>query len=209
MKLGWSLALAALVVAGSASAQDTASDKGKLSYGSYGIGSHGQLACSTLSDLAGQDAKYHHARPADLIKAVRSFLAAKAKIVLPADTSIRGHSDIFDRFERFKLEVIATTDAAIDDLKWHKMINESGWTGGRVVPTYRPDNIVDPDKPSFQRDLDTLDAITGCDTGRWQGYLDAHRKRREFFKSMGATASAASPRAGSSTMPRRTSDRLT
>lgn len=32
MKLGWSLALAALVVAGSASAQDTASDKGKLSY---------------------------------------------------------------------------------------------------------------------------------------------------------------------------------
>jgi hypothetical protein len=61
----------------------------------------------TLSDLAGQDAKYHHARPADLIKAVRSFLAAKAKIVLPADTSIRGHSDIFDRFERFKLEVEA------------------------------------------------------------------------------------------------------
>ncbi len=61
----------------------------------------------TLSDLAGQDAKYHHARPADLIKAVRSFRAAKAKIVLPADTSIRGHSDIFDRFERFKLEVEA------------------------------------------------------------------------------------------------------
>ncbi|MBX3690007.1 FKBP-type peptidyl-prolyl cis-trans isomerase N-terminal domain-containing protein [Dokdonella sp.] len=32
MKLGWSLALAALVVAGSAFAQDTTSDKGKLSY---------------------------------------------------------------------------------------------------------------------------------------------------------------------------------
>lgn len=32
MKLGWSFALAALVVAGSAFAQDTSSDKGKLSY---------------------------------------------------------------------------------------------------------------------------------------------------------------------------------
>ncbi|MBX3701652.1 MAG: hypothetical protein KF903_11735 [Dokdonella sp.] len=32
MKLGWSLALAALLVAGSAFAQDTTSDKGKLSY---------------------------------------------------------------------------------------------------------------------------------------------------------------------------------
>ncbi len=39
MKFGWSLALAALVVAGSASAQDTTSDKGKVSYAiGYQIG---------------------------------------------------------------------------------------------------------------------------------------------------------------------------
>ncbi len=48
-------------------------------------------------------------------------------------------------FEQFHLEVIATTDAATDDLKWHKMIRESGWKG-RVVPTYRPDAVVDLDK---------------------------------------------------------------
>ncbi len=58
-----------------------------------------------------------------------------------------------------------------------------------MVPTYRPDNIVDPDKPSFHADLDTLGALTGCDTGVWSGYLEAHRQRRAFFKSMGATAS--------------------
>ena len=40
MKFGWSLALAALFVAGSASAQDTTSDKGKISYAiGYQIGS--------------------------------------------------------------------------------------------------------------------------------------------------------------------------
>jgi glucuronate isomerase len=91
-------------------------------------------------------------------------------------------------FERFNLEVIATTDAAIDDLGWHKAIAESGWTG-RVVPTYRPDGVVDPDKAGFVADLDRLGEITGCDTGTWPGYLEAHRKRRAFFKSMGATAS--------------------
>jgi glucuronate isomerase len=91
-------------------------------------------------------------------------------------------------FERFNLEVIATTDSAVDELKWHKQIRESGWTG-RVVPTYRPDTVVDPDKATFQADLDTLGQMTGCDTGRWGGYLDAHWERRAFFKQMGATAS--------------------
>ena len=31
--------------------------------------------------------------------------------------------------------------------------------------------------------------ITGRDTGTWAGYLDAHRQRRAFFKSFGATSS--------------------
>ena len=91
-------------------------------------------------------------------------------------------------FGRFNLEVIASTDSAIDELKWHKQIRESGWTG-RVVPTYRPDTVVDPDKATFQADLDTLGQMTGCDTGRWGGYLDAHWERRAYFKQLGATAS--------------------
>lgn len=90
-------------------------------------------------------------------------------------------------FKRFNLEVIATTDAAIDDLRWHKQIRESGWDG-RVVPTYRPDNVVDPDKPNFLKDIDTLGEITGENVSKWTGYLDAHRKRRGYFKEMGATA---------------------
>ena len=91
-------------------------------------------------------------------------------------------------FKRFNLEVIATTDAAIDDLRWHKQIRESGWDG-RVVPTYRPDTVVDPDKATFLKDLDTLGEITGENMSTWSGYLDAHRKRRAYFKELGATAS--------------------
>ncbi len=91
-------------------------------------------------------------------------------------------------FERFNLEVISTTDAAIDDLGWHRKILDSGWKG-RVVPAYRPDSVVDPDFGGFAGNLDKLGDITGCDTGTWSGYLEAHRKRRAFFIEMGATSS--------------------
>jgi glucuronate isomerase len=91
-------------------------------------------------------------------------------------------------FERFNLEVISTTDAAIDDLGWHRQIRDSGWKG-RVVPAYRPDSVVDPDFGGFAQNLDRLGEITGCDTGHWSGYLEAHRKRRAFFIEMGATSS--------------------
>jgi glucuronate isomerase len=91
-------------------------------------------------------------------------------------------------FNRFNIEAIATTEGALDDLKWHRMIRESGWDG-RVVTAYRPDATVDPDFEGFAGNLDRLGEITGCDTGTWAGYLDAHRKRRAYFKEFGATSS--------------------
>lgn len=90
-------------------------------------------------------------------------------------------------FERFNLEVISTTDGALDDLGFHRQIRDSGWSG-RVIPAYRPDAVVDPDFQGFAANLDRLGEITGCDTGHWAGYLDAHRQRRAFFKTMGATS---------------------
>jgi len=90
-------------------------------------------------------------------------------------------------FEKFNIEVISTTDGALDDLRWHRMIRDSGWKG-RVVPAYRPDSVVDPDFEGFAGNLDRFGEISGCDTGSWQGYLDAHRNRRGYFKSFGATS---------------------
>lgn len=90
-------------------------------------------------------------------------------------------------YERFNIEAISTTDGALDDLKWHRMIRDSGWKG-RVIPAYRPDSVVDPDFEGFSANLDRLGEISGCDTGVWQGYLDAHRQRRDYFKSFGATS---------------------
>lgn len=91
-------------------------------------------------------------------------------------------------FEAMNIEVISTTDSALDDLKWHKMIRDSGWKG-RVVPAYRPDAVVDPEAKGFAASVAALGVITGEDTSTWKGYLAAHRSRRAYFKSFGATSS--------------------
>ena len=91
-------------------------------------------------------------------------------------------------FERFGIEAMSTTDGALDDLRWHAAIRDSGWPG-RVVPAYRPDAVVDPDFEGFAGNLDRLGEITGCDTGTWAGYLEAHRARRAFFREYGCTSS--------------------
>ena len=91
-------------------------------------------------------------------------------------------------FDRFKIEALATTEGALDDLKWHRQIRESGWQG-RVITTYRPDAVVDPEFEGFADNIAELGAITGEDTATWDGYLIAHRARRAYFKEFGATAS--------------------
>jgi glucuronate isomerase len=90
-------------------------------------------------------------------------------------------------YDRFNIEVIATTDGALDDLQWHRQIRESAWHG-RVVPTYRPDAVTDPDQPGFADNLEKLAEVSGMSTGTWAGYLDAHRARRAVFRELGATA---------------------
>jgi glucuronate isomerase len=90
-------------------------------------------------------------------------------------------------FEGFRIEAIATTESPLDDLRWHKMIRDSGWRG-RVITTYRPDAVVDPHFDGFANNLRRFGEIAGEDMASWDGYLAAHRKRRAFFKSFGATA---------------------
>jgi glucuronate isomerase len=90
-------------------------------------------------------------------------------------------------YERFGIEVLATTDSPLDSLADHQAILISKWKG-RILPTFRPDPVVDPQYPGFLENVRTLGALTGEDTTKWRGYLRALAKRREYFKSLGATA---------------------
>ena len=90
-------------------------------------------------------------------------------------------------FERFNLEVLATTESPLDTLEHHKAIRESGWKG-RVITAFRPDPVVDPEFEGFRDNLAELARITGKDTTTWDGYLAALADRRLYFKSFGATS---------------------
>lgn len=90
-------------------------------------------------------------------------------------------------FERFHLEVLATTNSPLDALAHHKAIRASTFKG-RVIPTFRPDAVVDPDFPDFTKNLACLGEMTRQDTSTWQGYLSALRQRRQDFKALGCTA---------------------
>jgi len=90
-------------------------------------------------------------------------------------------------FERFNLDVLATTDSALDGLEYHAAIRESGWRG-RVIPTFRPDAVVEPDFDGFAGNIKKLGEQTGEDTATWSGYLVALRLARERFRAMCCTA---------------------
>jgi glucuronate isomerase len=90
-------------------------------------------------------------------------------------------------FDRFNIEVLATTESPVDTLEHHRRIRESGWQG-RVITTYRPDAVVDPEHEQFRLALERFGQLTGKDVRTWRGYLLAHRARRAEFIRAGATA---------------------
>lgn len=90
-------------------------------------------------------------------------------------------------FERFNIEVLATTESPLDPLAHHQKLRASGWRG-RVITAYRPDPVVDPEFDGFRANVARLGELTGEDTAGWSGYLKALANRREYFQRMGATS---------------------
>ena len=91
-------------------------------------------------------------------------------------------------FDRFGIEALATTESPLDSLEYHRIIREGEWNGN-VITTYRPDPVADPEFEGFRENVERFGELAGEDISTWSGYLAAHRNRRAFFQTMGATAS--------------------
>lgn len=85
-------------------------------------------------------------------------------------------------FERFGIEVLATTDDPLDGLEAHRALAADPGFRGRVIPTFRPDAYLDPEAPGFGERVDRLGATS------FAGYLDALAARRAFFVANGAVS---------------------
>jgi glucuronate isomerase len=90
-------------------------------------------------------------------------------------------------FDSFNIEVLATTDSPLDSLTYHAQLAQEGYRG-RIIPTFRPDSVVDPDAPDWAANVQRLGDVAKIDTSTYEGYLDALRARREVFAAAGATA---------------------
>jgi len=106
-------------------------------------------------------------------------------------------------FEQFNIEALCTTDAATDPLDHHRAIRESGWEG-RILPTFRPDAVVNIDipltvpstgsgqssglRPGWRENIEALGEVTGIEVPSYRAFIQALENRRAYFKDMGATA---------------------
>jgi glucuronate isomerase len=90
-------------------------------------------------------------------------------------------------FERFNIEVLATTDAATDPLDAHRRLHQSGWRG-RVIPTFRPDAAIQIALPGWRDELDRLSALHRGGVADYAAFIEVLRERRAFFRAMGAAA---------------------
>ncbi|MEJ3658415.1 glucuronate isomerase [Actinomycetes bacterium KLBMP 9759] len=90
-------------------------------------------------------------------------------------------------FERFNIEVLATTDSPLSALPDHAVLREQGW-GEKVIPTFRPDALLHVDHERWRAEIGQLAERSGVDTGTYAGFLDALRARRRAFVEAGALA---------------------
>jgi glucuronate isomerase len=90
-------------------------------------------------------------------------------------------------YDQFNIEILATTDAATDTLEHHQTIRDSGWHG-RIVPTFRPDAVVNLDTEGWRGNIDSLSAVSGVTVTSYTTFIQALEQRRAVFKDLGATA---------------------
>lgn len=89
-------------------------------------------------------------------------------------------------FHKFGIDLLATTDPADANLKAHQQAQADGFN---MVPTFRPDAVLQVNRPGWQANLEKLQQASGKSIGSYAELLDVLRERRQYFKAHGAKAS--------------------
>ena len=117
---------------------------------------------------------------------------------LDGDSAMRMYDEIEEKlaapgflpralFDRFRIEVLTTTDGAADSLKHHEAIRNADWNG-RVVPCFRPDVLFNIASPGWPAALKELERAVGKEIGGYGAFVAALEDRRTFFKALGAVS---------------------
>ena len=91
--------------------------------------------------------------------------------------------------KRFNIGFISTTDDPTDDLALHDQVRADSTFPSRFAPCFRPDRYLEVDRVDWVQLSDALGESAGVDTSTYEGFVEAMRRRRLFFKQHGAVVS--------------------
>lgn len=89
----------------------------------------------------------------------------------------------------YNVECVCTTDDPVDDLKYHKQTQESGFEI-KMIPAWRPDKAMAVDNAkNFSDYVNKLGEVAGVSIAKFQDMIDALQKRHDFFHENGCRLS--------------------
>ncbi|HLI93332.1 MAG TPA: glucuronate isomerase, partial [Puia sp.] len=90
---------------------------------------------------------------------------------------------------KMKVQTVCTTDDPVDSLEYHRQIREDRFEIP-VLPAFRPDNAMNVDHPeTFNAYVSKLEAATDLAVADFTDYLDALKKRHDYFGELGCRLS--------------------
>ena len=92
--------------------------------------------------------------------------------------------------QSMNVKVVCTTDDPVDSLEHHLRIKEDPTFSVRILPAFRPDKASGVDlPPAFNRWVNQLEAVANLHIGDYGSFLEAIRKRHDFFHQTGCRIS--------------------
>lgn len=102
--------------------------------------------------------------------------------------AVLAHKTPANLLEDLKVEVVCTTDDPVDDLTYHKEIDQKDFYT-KVVPTFRPDNLLLIKKQSFPEYIKKLSDVVDFEIQSLSDLLKAIENRIAFFHTHGCRLS--------------------
>lgn len=90
---------------------------------------------------------------------------------------------------RFNMDFVSTTDDPVSDLHQHDAVNADPAFHPIVAPAFRPDKYLEPGRADWPQLVESLGRSAGVDASTYDGFTEAMRLRRRYFKAHGAVLS--------------------
>ena len=90
---------------------------------------------------------------------------------------------------KFNVDTVCTTDDPVDDLRWHKQMNEDKTLKVKVRPAFRPDKAINVELDWFESWVNQLATVVGFEIKELKDLEKALSSRIDFFHEMGSRLS--------------------